>query len=465
MLQFLYAPMLAVVAILASQGKAFAWPLLWWPWAFDQVSHLFAEQFYASTRGLWHLCHGTPLIIHADKPKRAAASSGSEAAAPTATDPAAMIISMNHRTRVDWMTMWQILPQVLHAAAPDLLAGCGLWPFGILSRLIIVLKVDVMHIPWMGWACSQVSFIFLVRDWTKDKHELHLRARQLIEAGRKPVFLIFPEGTDLSTRNLSKSLKFAEGKGQTPRFSTLFPRVKGMQAIVSSLAATLRSVSPHGIAPDIPILDLTVDYGSHTAQGELDLAKGVVSDRLDVWVQRRRLVDSERPSSGGPEPFSVFCSGLDRQESSTVQSTDSGVESWLQDSFLWREATLRQWQGMTGINSVARCTDVKLDSDGLLPASCSVSALDACDSRVRAWREAEPKRATRNVPAELHEWLPALLAQMALLGLHIAAYWHFPLSSLVAQVVYFAVNLAIVRSGGWDGFRAVVYCRRTSKIE
>lgn len=452
MLQYLYSPLVAMVAITFANSKMLAWPLLWWPWAFQKVTHVCMETFFASTRALWHLCHGTPLVIHVDK----RTSMGAVPRTTTAvTDPPAMIVSMNHRTRLDWLTMWQILPQVLRAAAPDLLAGCGIWPFGVLSRLIIVLKMDVLRIPWMGWACSQCSFIYLVRDWEKDEKELRKRTRQLVEEGNKPMFLVFAEGSDLSEKNLSKSLAFAASKGVTPRFSTLFPRVKGMQAIVASLVETLRSTVPDKHAPDVPILDLTVDYGRHTPQGEADLVRGVTPERLDVWVQRRRLVDGR----GAPgEPFSAICTGPASVESSAVDATDEGVEAWLKDSFLWREATLRQWQGMTGVDSVARCAEIHRGADGLLPQACTVAALDASDARVRAWREAEPRRAAKTVPMELREWAPQFAASLVVTAAQAGLLWFRPIAAVVAMGIYVAVNMAVISQGGWDAVRDV-FCR------
>ncbi len=40
---------------------------------------------------------------------------------------------------------------------------------GKLDTLKVVLKDSVNRIPFVGWACQMFGFIFLSRDWEKDK--------------------------------------------------------------------------------------------------------------------------------------------------------------------------------------------------------------------------------------------------------------------------------------------------------
>lgn len=83
------------------------------------------------------------------------------------------LILLNHRTRLDWMFIW-----MLHSR------------FQILNQLKIVLKSQLKRVPgpgslhpiWgperqqpscLGWAMQHAAYLFLDRDWEKDKQTIN----------------------------------------------------------------------------------------------------------------------------------------------------------------------------------------------------------------------------------------------------------------------------------------------------
>lgn len=64
------------------------------------------------------------------------------------------ILIMNHRNRLDWFFLWSAL---LHATKPPA------------HRCKFVLKSDVRIIPGIGWGLQMAGYLFIHRNWEKDK--------------------------------------------------------------------------------------------------------------------------------------------------------------------------------------------------------------------------------------------------------------------------------------------------------
>jgi len=65
------------------------------------------------------------------------------------------LVMSNHRTRLDWMLLWSLFARV-----------------GSLNRLRIVLKAGLKSAPVFGFVMQMLGFLFLSRDWKKDKQPM-----------------------------------------------------------------------------------------------------------------------------------------------------------------------------------------------------------------------------------------------------------------------------------------------------
>jgi 1-acyl-sn-glycerol-3-phosphate acyltransferase len=140
-------------------------------------------------------------------------------------------------------------------------------------------KKTLSYQPVFGWFWYILNFIFLARDWDKDRAQislqlnaLALRARHF--SSRAFWILIFPEGTRSRPSKLKQAREFAASRGQEPFDHVLFPRVKGLQATLAAIGPALDGA-----------IDVTIGYPTRTASGH---ARPSVGDLLfgggAVWA-------------------------------------------------------------------------------------------------------------------------------------------------------------------------------------
>merc|ERR1719354_606063 len=154
-----------------------------------------------------------------------------------------VLFILNHRTRYDWYFFFSF---VFHS--------------NILSRHKISIKAILKWFPGIGWAMQADSYIFLDRNWEKDKSHIERILKYQIDLNSVPNILLFPEGTDL------------------PQFEyVLQPRVTGFCFFVK----TLRKIE--GIDS---IYDVTIGYPYNIAQGEKELMKGDVPKEVHFHLKK-----------------------------------------------------------------------------------------------------------------------------------------------------------------------------------
>ncbi|XP_067881533.1 lysocardiolipin acyltransferase 1-like [Heterodontus francisci] len=91
------------------------------------------------------------------------------------------VIIMNHRTRLDWMYLWNCLLR-----------------YSYLRMEKICLKSSLKSIPGFGWAMQVAAFIFVRRKWEEDQENLSLMLDYLCDIKQPLQLLMFPEGTDFT---------------------------------------------------------------------------------------------------------------------------------------------------------------------------------------------------------------------------------------------------------------------------
>lgn len=93
------------------------------------------------------------------------------------------------------------------------------------------------------------GFIFLARNWAKDKSRFHHRLQQLRTpqegplSGKQPMnpmwLLIFPEGTNLCPNGRKSSQKWAAKQGIPDMEHLLLPRTTGLQYCLQEVRGTV----------------------------------------------------------------------------------------------------------------------------------------------------------------------------------------------------------------------------------
>jgi 1-acyl-sn-glycerol-3-phosphate acyltransferase len=117
------------------------------------------------------------------------------------------------------------------------------------GHFFIILKESLKYVPVMGWGMQFFSFIFLSRNWTKDKDRFAHRLDKLKrkQEGHGDVYnpmwiLIFPEGTNLSKNGRAKSASWAKKQNIPDLQHALLPRSTGLRFCLDELDNTVEWV-------------------------------------------------------------------------------------------------------------------------------------------------------------------------------------------------------------------------------
>jgi len=168
------------------------------------------------------------------------------------------IMIMNHRTRLDWLFLWN-----------------WLFRFGRLRNHKIVLKDSLKRVPGFGWAMQQFGFLFLKRSWTEDRMWFDKILKYYVGRSYPLQLLLFPEGTDLSPSNKQKSIEWAK-KNDLPKYEYLLqPRLRGFSYAVELLRSNVDAV-----------YDLTVGYPDSVPDSEKTLFSGKFPSEIHFHCKR-----------------------------------------------------------------------------------------------------------------------------------------------------------------------------------
>ncbi|KAK7487002.1 hypothetical protein BaRGS_00021672 [Batillaria attramentaria] len=240
-----------------------------------RMMDLFLWLWFVFAVAMYELLLGIKIVIHGH---------------PGPTTDSTLILC-NHRTRLDWLFLM----------AYQLRCGS-------LSHYRISLKASLKHIPGPGWAMQCAGFLFLQREWSKDKHWISRALRYFSGSGTHPQFLLFPEGTDFCENGLAKSRSFAEQNGYPIYDYVLHPRTTGFIHFVNEMKENKILDS---------VLDVTVAYPKDIIHGEADLAKGLAPQEVHFSVENHPVSD-------------------------LPQSADK-LEDWLRDLWRQKEAKLEKY--------------------------------------------------------------------------------------------------------------------------
>lgn len=187
------------------------------------------------------------------------------------------VIIMNHRTRLDWMFLWNCLLR-----------------YSYLRLEKICLKSTLKAVPGFGWAMQIAAFIFIHRKWEEDKSHFEAMLDYFCDIKEPLQLLIFPEGTDLTENTKARSNEFAE-KNSLEKFEyVLHPRTTGFTFIVHRLREGNNLDAIH---------DITVAYPHNIPQTEKHILRGNFPKEIHFHV--RRYPVSSLPAS--KEDLQLWC--------------------------------------------------------------------------------------------------------------------------------------------------------------
>ncbi|OCK81211.1 hypothetical protein K432DRAFT_442540 [Lepidopterella palustris CBS 459.81] len=104
--------------------------------------------------------------------------------------------------------------------------------------IYIILKESLKNIPILGWGAQFYNFIFLARNWEKDKPQFQRHLQKLNKAKDPMWLLIFPEGTNLSQPTRESSKRWADKNGLQDMKHQLLPRSTGLRFCLQELKET-----------------------------------------------------------------------------------------------------------------------------------------------------------------------------------------------------------------------------------
>ncbi|XP_075391448.1 lysocardiolipin acyltransferase 1 isoform X3 [Tenrec ecaudatus] len=167
---------------------------------------------------------------------------------------------MNHRTRMDWMFLWNCLMR-----------------YSYLRLEKICLKASLKSVPGFGWAMQAAAYIFIQRKWKDDKSHFEDMIDYFCHIREPLQLLIFPEGTDLTENSKARSNDFAEQNGLQKYEYVLHPRTTGFTFVVDRLREGQNLDAVH---------DITVAYPHSIPQTERHLLNGSFPQEIHFHVHR-----------------------------------------------------------------------------------------------------------------------------------------------------------------------------------
>lgn len=170
------------------------------------------------------------------------------------------VIIMNHRTRMDWMFLWNCLMR-----------------YSYLRVEKICLKASLKSVPGFGWAMQAAAYIFIHRKWKDDKSHFENVIDYFCDIREPLQLLIFPEGTDLTENSKARSNDFAEKNGLKKYEYVLHPRTTGFTFVVDRLREGKNLDAVH---------DITVAYPHNIPQTERHLLCGNFPKEIHFHVHR-----------------------------------------------------------------------------------------------------------------------------------------------------------------------------------
>ncbi|KAL7750879.1 putative PHD type zinc finger protein with BAH domain-containing protein [Sorochytrium milnesiophthora] len=170
--------------------------------------------------------------------------------------------------------------------------------------------------PLFGWLIGLAGFVFLKRDWAKDRRLIRRQIQEWVQEERPTWIVMYPEGTRQVPDKLKASQQYCVSRNLPILRNTLFPRTKGFSLIVDQLR-----YSHFQYLLDITIAVYhipTLTFNTHFPTGLELLGRPLTDYRFHVDVAKFRLEHLPR----------------DEEE----------LEQWLIGRWQQKDALLQRWR-------------------------------------------------------------------------------------------------------------------------
>ncbi|KAK9297949.1 hypothetical protein QLX08_008483 [Tetragonisca angustula] len=134
-------------------------------------------------------------------------------------------VIMNHRYEIDWICGWILCERT-----------------GVLGNCKAYVKKSLQYVPTFGWAWRFAEFIFMERNWEKDKEIITSLINELVNYPDSITLLLCAEGTRVTAQKLEASQKFAQKAGLPILNYHLTPRTKGFIASLPHMRGKITDI-------------------------------------------------------------------------------------------------------------------------------------------------------------------------------------------------------------------------------
>ncbi|XP_017128026.1 1-acyl-sn-glycerol-3-phosphate acyltransferase delta [Drosophila elegans] len=167
---------------------------------------------------------------------------------------------MNHTYEIDWLTIWMISDKL-----------------GVLGGTKAFAKKMLRYIPVLGWVWWMAEFIFLDRDFEKDKVVIKTQLKEVFSYPDPVWLLLNAEGTRFTKAKHELSVKFAQERGLPIMKHHLVPRTKGFTTSLPTM---------RGVCPAIYDLNLAFKRNAETRPTTLSQLNG---EPVEPYMLIRRV--------------------------------------------------------------------------------------------------------------------------------------------------------------------------------
>jgi len=203
------------------------------------------------------------------------------------------LMILNHPTRTDWNFFWA----GLHHSGPN-------------HNAKLILKDGVRRIPGIGWILAMARNIYIKRNWAEDVKIIDdmLDFYKAIKEEESKQIILFPEGTNINAKTLSRSKEYARKTNKPQYKHVLHPRTTGFVHIAKGLLDREMLDA---------VYDVTIAYPDTRPDTEADIIRGGLPHQVNIHMVRHPV--------------------------SRLPSTYVGLEKWLEERWRDKEAALDQF--------------------------------------------------------------------------------------------------------------------------
>lgn len=140
-----------------------------------------------------------------------------------------------------------------------------------------MVKDEMRFVPFVGWGMLFLDFLFLKRDWAKDRARIQATFARLRERAAPVWLVLFPEGTRRTPTKHTASMAHARKAGFKETPNVMIPRTRGFAASVEGLTGKINAV-----------FRIVIVYPPPRAPSLLELFSGQVSE-VKIIVKRHPL--------------------------------------------------------------------------------------------------------------------------------------------------------------------------------